>query len=133
MLTTRFKGHLYWGGGVCPGGCPGGMCVQDGVSAWGCVCIQRQTPPPDPEADTSPRPRGRHPPCPIACWETHPLPIVYWYTPPVNRMTDRYKNMTCLQTQRQIPPLDPEADTPLALLHVGKHTLCPLYTGIHPL
>ena len=88
MRPARFNGHLYWGGVVYPGRCVQGVCVQEavclGVCPWGC---------------TPPRPRGRHPFAPlhvgihsppIACWDTH--------NPPVNRMTDRCKNITFPQT-----------------------------------
>ena len=78
--TVRFSCHLgggsAWGGGcvflggVClrVGCLPGGVCL-----AVGGVCPVRCTPPP-----------------PIVCWDTH--------STPVNRMTDRCKNITFSQT-----------------------------------
>ena len=75
-------------GCVCVQGvCPVCVCVSWGVSAQGegvCPgsvsreCVQGCLP----KGCTSSGPRGRHPqdpeadtPCPIACWDTHPLPI----------------------------------------------------------
>ena len=64
-----------WGGGVCPGGlpigggvCPGGCLPKGGVCPWGCL------------------PRGCIPACNGA------------ETSPVNRITDRCKNITLSQT-----------------------------------
>ena len=57
------------GGGWCPpGGCLPGGCLPGGVCLRGCL------------------PSGGV--CPIACWDT----------PPVNRVTDRCKNITLSQT-----------------------------------
>ena len=87
MRTTHFNSHQKW------------------VSAQGCICIGVYTP-----LRTQRQTRQ----CPIACWDTHPLPIAiaYWDTPPspnacwdtpppVNRITDRCKNITFLQFRLQ--------------------------------
>ena len=84
---------------VCPGGClprvvvvcVQGKCVQrvsaqgglQGESVKGCVCVSRGV-------YTPPRRRGRHPP-PARCM------LAYTHSP-VNRMTDRCKNITLPQT-----------------------------------
>ena len=91
MRTTRFSGRLGAGGGVSAlggvclvagvsRGCLPRVCVSSGVSAWRGVSAQWVYIPLNPEADT-------------------PLPIAYWDTPPpLNRMTDRRKNITLGQT-----------------------------------
>ena len=79
-IHTTCSGRLSvgWGGGVCPGGCLPRGCLPRGVSAWVGVC----------PGDIHPLPHYIHP-LSIACWDTHH---------PVNRITDRCKNITLPQT-----------------------------------
>ena len=109
-----------WGGGYLPGAVSAeGACLPGYVcqgAVWpGCVCVQGCLPGVCVHGVYTPRPRGRHPqiqrqtppphqkadiPYPITSWDTHPLPIACWDAihSPLNRMTDRCKNITCLQT-----------------------------------
>ena len=95
MRTALFNGHLCGGGCVWGGG---GMRLR--------VCVCPGSVHPRIPRLTSPRPRGRHPPgsrgrppCHTACCDTHPLAhCMLGYTPSVNRMTDRCKNITLPQT-----------------------------------
>ena len=86
----------------------GGWCVSWGVCPVGVsrACL------PKGRGVHPTGPRGRHPqantsiplhagihPLPSACWDTYPLAhCMLGYTPPVNRMTHRCKNLTFPQT-----------------------------------
>ena len=65
------------------------MCLSGG-GFYPRGCLRGGVHPPRPRGRHPPGPRGRHP-CPIACWDTPP-------PAPMNRMTDRCKNITLPQT-----------------------------------
>ena len=92
MRSARFNGHLYKGDGYLPRS--GGVSVwgvsAQGVSVQGCVCPGGCTP---------------SSPCrsPIACCNTSPCPLhAGIHSPPVNRMTDRCKNITFPQLRLRV-------------------------------
>ena len=88
MRTARFNGHLYrWGGGCLPSwGVSRGVVFACVVSARG-VCVYQHAM----GSGCLPLPH-----CMLGY--THPLPLHVGIHPPLNRMTDRCKNITLPQT-----------------------------------
>ena len=86
---------LGGGGGVCSGGvCPGVSAQERGISPGGCT-------PPGPETDIPLGPEANTPlgpeadtPCPVHAEIHTPYPVHAGIQPPMNRITDRCKNIT---------------------------------------